>query len=78
FLQRARELTEQHGALLVVDEIQTGIGRTGKWFAFQHDGIVPDAVTVAKGLAGGVPIGALVTFGRASDLFTQGQHGSTF
>jgi acetylornithine aminotransferase len=78
FLRRARELTEQHGALLIVDEIQTGVGRTGRWFAYQHDGIVPDAVTIAKGMAGGVPIGALVTFGRASDLFTQGQHGSTF
>jgi acetylornithine/N-succinyldiaminopimelate aminotransferase len=78
FLQRARELTEQHGALLILDEIQTGIGRTGEWFAYQHDGILPDAVTVAKGMAGGVPIGALVTFGWASDLYTQGQHGSTY
>nr|WP_313541127.1 acetylornithine transaminase [Leifsonia aquatica] len=78
FLARARELTEQHGALLILDEIQTGVGRTGRWFAYQHEGILPDAVTVAKGIAGGVPIGALVTFGWASDLFTQGQHGSTF
>jgi acetylornithine aminotransferase len=78
FLRRARELTEQHGALLVVDEIQTGTGRTGAWFAYQHEGILPDAVTLAKGLAGGVPIGALVTFGRASDLLGQGQHGTTF
>ncbi|MGO4536291.1 acetylornithine transaminase [Leifsonia sp. 2MCAF36] len=78
FLRRARELTEQHGALLIIDEIQTGVGRTGQWFAYQHDGILPDAVTVAKGMAGGVPIGALVTFGWASELFSQGQHGSTF
>ena len=78
FLQRARELTEQHGALLIIDEIQTGIGRTGRWFAYQHADILPDAITVAKGIAGGVPIGALITFGRASELFTQGQHGSTF
>lgn len=78
FLQRARELTEQHGALLVIDEIQTGIGRTGRWFAYQHADILPDAITVAKGIAGGVPIGALITFGRASELYTQGQHGSTF
>lgn len=78
FLRRARELSEQHGALLILDEIQTGVGRTGRWFAYQHEGILPDAVTVAKGIAGGVPIGALVTFGWASDLFTQGQHGSTF
>ncbi|MCS5720242.1 acetylornithine transaminase [Herbiconiux sp. CPCC 205763] len=78
FLRRARELTEQHGALLIVDEIQTGVGRTGAWFSYMHDGVVPDAVTVAKGMAGGFPIGSLVTFGWASDLFTRGQHGSTF
>ncbi|WP_253376312.1 acetylornithine transaminase [Okibacterium sp. HSC-33S16] len=78
FLARARELTIAHGALLIVDEIQTGAGRTGSWFAFQDEGIVPDAITLAKGIGGGVPIGALVTFGAASDLFTPGQHGSTF
>ena len=78
FLERARELTAQHGALLILDEIQTGVGRTGTWFAFQQHGIVPDAIAVAKGIAGGVPIGALVTFGAASELFTRGQHGSTF
>jgi acetylornithine aminotransferase len=64
--------------LLILDEIQTGAGRTGSWFAFQQHGIVPDAIAVAKGIGGGVPIGALVTFGWASDLFTAGQHGSTF
>ncbi len=78
YLQRARALTEQHGALLILDEIQTGVGRTGTWFAFQQHGIVPDALALAKGIAGGVPIGALVTFGWASDLFKPGQHGSTF
>ncbi|PTL74170.1 acetylornithine transaminase [Rathayibacter caricis DSM 15933] len=78
FLQRARELTLQHGALLIVDEIQTGVGRTGHWFAFQSAGIVPDAITLAKGLGGGFPVGALVTFGRASELFQKGHHGSTF
>jgi acetylornithine/N-succinyldiaminopimelate aminotransferase len=78
YLARARQLTAEHGALLILDEIQTGIGRTGSWFAYQQHGIVPDAVVVAKGLAGGVPIGALVTFGGASDLFTPGTHGSTF
>lgn len=78
YLARARELTEQYGALLILDEIQTGIGRTGTWFAFQQHGIVPDAVALAKGIAGGVPIGALVTFGWASTLFQPGQHGSTF
>jgi acetylornithine aminotransferase len=78
YLKRARELTEKHGVLLILDEIQTGVGRTGRWFAFEHAGITPDAITLAKGMAGGVPIGALITFGRASDLFTRGQHGSTF
>jgi acetylornithine/N-succinyldiaminopimelate aminotransferase len=78
YLRRARELTEQHGALLILDEIQTGVGRTGRWFAYEHDDILPDAVTIAKGIAGGVPIGALVTFGWASELFSRGQHGSTF
>jgi acetylornithine/N-succinyldiaminopimelate aminotransferase len=78
YLQRARELTSTHGALLILDEIQTGVGRTGTWFAFQQHGIVPDALALAKGIAGGVPIGALVTFGSASELFTPGQHGSTF
>lgn len=78
FLARARELATETGALLILDEIQTGIGRSGTWFAFQQHGIVPDALCLAKGIAGGVPIGALVTFGAASDLFKTGQHGSTF
>ena len=78
FLERARELTLQHGVLLILDEIQTGAGRTGKWFAYQHAGILPDAVTVAKGMGGGFPIGALITFGWASELFQRGMHGSTF
>jgi acetylornithine/N-succinyldiaminopimelate aminotransferase len=78
FLERARELTTRHGVLLILDEIQTGAGRTGSWFAFQRSGIVPDAIAVAKGIAGGVPIGALITFGATSDLFQRGQHGSTF
>ncbi|MCU1534506.1 MAG: acetylornithine aminotransferase [Glaciihabitans sp.] len=78
YLERVRELTSEHGVLLILDEIQTGVGRTGSWFAFQRSGIVPDAIAVAKGIAGGVPIGALITFGAASDLFQAGQHGSTF
>lgn len=78
YLRAARELTQRHGALLIVDEIQTGAGRTGAWFGFQHAGIVPDAITVAKGIGGGFPIGALITFGAASDLFFPGTHGSTF
>nr|WP_223158983.1 acetylornithine transaminase [Microcella alkalica] len=78
FLTAARELTRRHGALLIVDEIQTGAGRTGDWFAFQHEGVAPDAIALAKGIGGGVPIGALVTIGATSELFTLGQHGSTF
>lgn len=78
YLRAAREITARHGALLIIDEVQTGAGRTGEWFAFQHAMITPDAITVAKGLGGGVPIGALVTFGAASELFEPGHHGSTF
>ena len=78
YLEAARRLTEASGSLLIIDEIQTGAGRTGEWFAFQRAGIVPDAITLAKGMGGGFPIGALVTFGHASDLFFPGTHGSTF
>ena len=78
FLRRARELCTRHGVLLIVDEVQTGAGRTGEWFAYQHEGILPDALTLAKGIGGGLPIGALVTFGAASELFQRGQHGSTY
>jgi acetylornithine aminotransferase len=79
YLRLARELTSASGTLLIIDEIQTGVGRTGSWFAFQQAGIVPDAITVAKGLGAGVPIGALVTFGPdVSGLLRAGQHGTTF
>lgn len=78
YLRAARAITERAGALLIVDEIQTGLGRTGAWFDFQHEGVLPDAVTIAKGIAGGVPLGAMVTFGAASDLLERGDHGSTF
>ena len=79
YLQLARELTTASGTLLIIDEVQTGVGRTGTWFAFQQAGIVPDAITVAKGLGAGVPIGALITFGPAvSGLLAAGQHGTTF
>jgi acetylornithine/N-succinyldiaminopimelate aminotransferase len=79
YLQAAREATSQAGALLILDEVQTGIGRTGKWLASEDAAIVPDAVTLAKGLGGGFPIGALVTFGPdVSSLLSAGQHGSTF
>ena len=79
YLRAAREATTAAGALLILDEVQTGIGRTGKWLASEDAGIVPDAVTLAKGLGGGFPIGALVTYGPdTSALLSAGQHGTTF
>jgi acetylornithine/N-succinyldiaminopimelate aminotransferase len=78
YLAAAREVTERHGALLALDEVQTGMGRTGAFFAHQHDGITPDVVTMAKGLGGGLPIGACLAVGPAADLLTPGLHGSTF
>ncbi|BBX02226.1 aspartate aminotransferase family protein [Mycolicibacterium moriokaense] len=78
YLVAAREITAEHGALLVLDEVQTGIGRTGAFFAHQHDGITPDVVTLAKGLGGGLPIGACIATGETAGLLTPGLHGSTF
>lgn len=78
FLQEVRRLCTDNGILMVVDEVQTGVGRTGDFFAFQHDGVLPDVVTMAKGLGGGLPIGACIAYGRAKDLFTPGLHGTTF
>jgi len=78
YLAAAREITAAKGALLVLDEVQTGIGRTGAWFAHQTVGIVPDVVTLAKGLGGGLPIGACIGIGAAADLLEPGQHGTTF
>jgi acetylornithine/N-succinyldiaminopimelate aminotransferase len=78
YLAAAREITAAHGALLVLDEVQTGMGRTGTFFAHQHDGITPDVVTMAKGLGGGLPIGACLAIGPAAQLLTPGLHGSTF
>ncbi|MFF4739202.1 acetylornithine transaminase [Streptomyces sp. NPDC001262] len=78
YLAAAREITRATGTLLVLDEIQTGIGRTGYWFDHLGHGIEPDVITLAKGLGGGLPIGATVAFGTAADLLTAGQHGSTF
>jgi acetylornithine/N-succinyldiaminopimelate aminotransferase len=77
YLQAAREITAAHGALLVLDEVQTGIGRTGTWFAHQSAGVTPDVVTLAKGLGGGLPIGACIGIGPAAHLLQPGQHGST-
>ncbi len=78
YLTAAREITRSVGALLVVDEVQTGVGRTGRWFAFQAENVVPDVVTLAKGLGGGLPLGACVASGEAAHLLEPGQHGTTF
>ncbi|MFJ1867457.1 acetylornithine transaminase [Streptomyces sp. NPDC088097] len=78
YLRAAREITAATGTLLVLDEIQTGIGRTGHWFAAQAEGVEADVVTLAKGLGGGLPIGATLAFGAAAELLTPGAHGSTF
>jgi acetylornithine aminotransferase len=78
YLVAAREITARHGALLVLDEVQTGMGRTGAFFAHQHDGITPDVVTLAKGLGGGLPIGACLAVGPVAELLKPGLHGSTF
>ncbi|RMT34370.1 Acetylornithine aminotransferase [Pseudomonas syringae pv. spinaceae] len=78
YLKALRERCTRRDWLLMLDEIQTGMGRTGKWFAFQHEGIVPDVMTLAKGLGNGVPIGACLARGKAAELFTPGSHGSTF
>jgi acetylornithine aminotransferase len=78
YLKGLREICDANGWLLMLDEVQTGMGRTGKMFAFQHYGVMPDVVSLAKGLGGGVPIGACVARGEAATLFKPGSHGSTF
>ncbi|HET7832701.1 MAG TPA: acetylornithine transaminase [Gallionella sp.] len=78
YLQRLREICDEQDWLLMLDEVQCGMGRTGKWFAFQHTGIMPDVMTLAKGLGSGVPIGACLTAGIAAGMFQPGNHGSTF
>jgi acetylornithine aminotransferase len=78
YLAGAREICTKAGAMLVLDEVQTGIGRTGHWFHHQSEGVEPDVVTLAKGLGGGLPLGACMAFGPAADLFTPGSHGTTF
>ena len=78
YLQQLRQICNEHNWLLMLDEVQCGMGRTGKWFAFQHTGILPDVMTLAKGLGSGVPIGACLTDGKAVGLFKPGNHGSTF
>jgi acetylornithine/N-succinyldiaminopimelate aminotransferase len=78
YLAGAREICTRNGALLVLDEVQTGVGRTGHWFHHQSEGVEPDVITLAKGLGGGLPIGACLAFGPAAELFQPGSHGTTF
>ena len=78
YLKAAREICNETGALLVIDAVQTGMGRTGTWFGYEIEGITPDVITIAKGLGGGLPLGAMITLGRSSNLFKPGDHGSTF
>ena len=78
YLQELRALCDAKGALLVIDAVQTGMGRTGDWFGYEYSGITPDVITLAKGLGGGLPLGAMIALGRAADLFQPGDHGSTF
>src|SRR5271170_6520791 len=78
FFQAARDLCNSTGALLIADEIQSGIGRTGKWFAYQHYGILPDVTTVAKPIANGIPMGAMLCTNAAAEAITPGMHGTTF
>ncbi|WP_293772988.1 acetylornithine transaminase [uncultured Corynebacterium sp.] len=78
FLAGVRELCDEYGILMIVDEVQTGVGRTGTFFAYEHAGIIPDVITMAKGLGAGLPIGACIGRGEAATLFTPGSHGTTF
>ena len=78
YLARAREICDRAGALLIIDEVQGGIGRTGRWFAHQHESVVPDLITVAKGLGGGLPVGACIATGPTATALAKGDHGSTF
>ena len=78
YLKALRDLTTKHGVLLVLDCVQTGMGRTGEWFGYESEGIVPDVITLAKGLGGGLPLGAMIAIGNSAQLFEPGSHGSTF
>ncbi len=78
FLRKIRERCDETGTLMTVDEVQTGMGRTGEWFGYQREGIIPDIITLAKGLGGGLPLGATIGIGKAAGLFQAGSHGSTF
>ena len=78
YLKELRQLCDKNGSLLVIDAVQTGMGRTGDWFGYEYSGITPDVITLAKGLGGGLPLGAMIALGKAADLFQAGDHGSTF
>jgi len=78
YLQQLRQLCDKNGSLLVIDAVQTGMGRTGDWFGYEYSGIAPDVITLAKGLGGGLPLGAMIALGKAAELFQPGDHGSTF
>ena len=78
FLQALRDVCDRSGSLLIFDEVQTGVGRTGNLFAYEHDGVIPDIMTLAKGLGGGVPIGACLAIDRVARAFTPGMHGCPF
>lgn len=78
YLKQLREICNDKSALLVIDAVQTGMGRTGDWFGYEYSGITPDVITLAKGLGGGLPLGAMIAIGTAADLFQPGDHGSTF
>jgi acetylornithine aminotransferase len=78
YLQELRLLCDKNGSLLVIDAVQTGMGRTGDWFGYEYSGIKPDVITLAKGIGGGLPLGAMIALGKAANLFQPGDHGSTF
>ena len=78
YLQQLRQICDDKGSLLVIDAVQTGMGRTGDWFGYEYSGITPDVITLAKGLGGGLPLGAMIALGKAAELFQPGDHGSTF
>jgi acetylornithine aminotransferase len=78
YLKELRALCNKHGALLVFDCVQTGMGRTGTWFGYEHENIRPDVITLAKGIGGGLPLGAMITLGSTTPQFAPGEHGTTF
>jgi len=78
YIKAAREICDSKGALLVIDAVQTGMGRTGSWFGYEDEGITPDVITIAKGIGGGLPLGAMIALGKSAQLLQPGMHGTTF